>query len=420
MQLQKKKQHPKIYPLFRLLMGLLCIILFFSGCSDVASSVLSTSSVAPKVASSSPAPAKAPEIKTETKLRANLTRVDQIMQGMTLDEELGQMLLVEYIGSDYNNTNTALHGMITEGHIGGYLYQPVNGNFDPPADTIAGVDSVASQAQHDAKVPLLIAIDQEGGDVNKLSTFFGDAPSANDLGATGNPNAAYVQATQYAQELKQTAINTDLAPVVDVGQVSNLMNIRQFSNDPQTVATYAGKFLDGLQQHGIIGTLKHFPGLGSIPSNEDPHVVIPHDTQSMAQVEARDFIPYKQLIQKNNPAMIMTTDVYLDAVDPNNPAELSSKVVTGLLRQQLHYNGVIITDGIYMLKNAGYMEIVPASIQAVIAGNDIVEGPYTLDTVNSIIAGLKQAIQNGQLSHTQVDQAVQRILLMKAQYGIIK
>jgi len=148
--------------------------------------------------------------------------------------------------------------------------------------------------------------------------------------------------------------------------------------------------------------------------------VIPHDTQSMAQVEAKDFVPYRQLIQKNNPAMIMTTDVYLDAVDPNNPAELSSKVVTDLLRRELHYNGVIITDGIYMIERAGYMDSISASIQAVIAGNDIVEGPFTLDTVNAIIAGLKQAIHDGHLSREQVDQSVQRILLMKVQYGIIK
>ena len=140
----------------------------------------------------------------------------------------------------------------------------------------------------------------------------------------------------------------------------------------------------------------------------------------MAQVEASDFAPYKQLIQNNNPAMIMTTDVFLDAVDPNNPAELSSKVVTGILRQELHYNGVIITDGIYMVQRAGYMDSVPASIQAIIAGNDIVEGPYQLDTVSAIIAGLKQAIQDGRLSRTQVDQSVQRILLMKTLYGIIK
>ncbi len=95
-------------------------------------------------------------------------------------------------------------------------------------------------------------------------------------------------------------------------------------------------------------------------------------------------------------------------------------MVTGILRQELHYNGVIITDGIYMVQRAGYMDSVSASIQAIIAGNDIVEGPYQLDTVSAIIAGLKQAIQDGRLSRTQVDQSVQRILLMKTLYGIIK
>ena len=187
------------------------------------------------------------------------------MQGMTLDEELGQMLLVEYIGSDYTNPNTELHRMITEGHIGGYLYQPVNGNFDAPADTIIGATNVATQAQHDAKIPLLTAIDQEGGYVNKLAPFFGDAPSAASLVATGDPNAAYKQASQYAQEMKQNAINTDLAPIVDVGPSSNLLLTRQFSNDPQVVTTYADKFLAGLQQNGIIGTLEALPWTGFHP-----------------------------------------------------------------------------------------------------------------------------------------------------------
>ncbi len=140
MQLLKMKHRPKILLPFRLFMSLLSIVLFCSGCSNGASSLLSTSSAAPRIASSSPAPAKAPEIKTEAQLRANLTKIHQIMQGMTLDEELGQMLLVEYMGSDYTDPNTELHKMITEGHIGGYLYQPVNGNFDAPADTITGAD----------------------------------------------------------------------------------------------------------------------------------------------------------------------------------------------------------------------------------------------------------------------------------------
>jgi len=413
------KQRSQIYWPFRLLIGLLCIVLFCSGCDNLVNSSAPITGGSLSNVNSSPAPTKSPEQVTEAKPRYEMMKVEQIMQTMTLEEKLGQMLLVEYVGADY--ANTKLPAMITEGHVGGYLYQPgalVNRNFDPPADTIAGAAAVGSQAQRDAKIPLLIAIDQEGGNVNKLATFFGDAPSANDLAAAGNVDAVYAQATKYSQELKQVGINTDLAPVADVGPLSNLMNIRQFSNDPQVVTNDAGKFLDGLQKNDIVGTLKHFPGLGAV--TQDPHLVIPHDTQSLAQVEARNFAPYKQMIHNNSPAMIMTTDIFLDAVDAQNPAELSSKVVTGILRQKLHYNGVIITDGIYMIERTGYMNAIPASVQAIIAGNDIVEGPYRSEDVMAIIAGLKQAIQQGQLSRAQVDQSVQRILLMKVQYGIIK
>ncbi|MBV9615675.1 MAG: hypothetical protein JO031_09485, partial [Ktedonobacteraceae bacterium] len=143
MQLLKKKQRTTYTLPFHLFIGLLAIAILYSGCDTIASSASSPSSAA--LSTSSAAPTKPPETKTEAKVRAALARVNQLMQGMTLDEELGQMLMVEYVGSDYNNTNTELHGMITDGHIGGYLYQSVNGNFAAPADTIAGVDNVASQ-----------------------------------------------------------------------------------------------------------------------------------------------------------------------------------------------------------------------------------------------------------------------------------
>ncbi|GAC1404659.1 MAG: beta-N-acetylhexosaminidase [Ktedonobacteraceae bacterium] len=358
-------------------------------------------------------------IETEEMLRARMTKVDQMLQSMSLDEKLGQLLMVEFFGSDYQSTE--LPYMIAQQHVGGYLYQYVNHNFDAPTDTVSASKQFTVQANNDAKIPLLIAIDQEGGQVNKLGdAFYGPAPSAADMTAKGDPNNATAQGTQTAKQMQSVGINADLAPVVDVGPVANLLEDRQFSDNPQTVATYAGAFLNGLQSGGAIGCLKHFPGLGSLSRATDPHTTLPVVDESMAQLESVDFAPYKTMIQQNHPAMIMSTDVITTAIDSDLPAELSPKAIDGVLRKELAYNGVVITDGLYMGGIQQRWSIAQASVLAIIAGNDMVEGPYTASQVAGVIVALKDAIQQGQLSMDRVNQSVQRILLMKMQYGIIK
>lgn len=402
-----------------------CLMVFLSGCSDVLGSTGSSSSTTGNTsASMTPAATKADAngSQTDAVLRTQLAKVQQIMSGMTLDQKLGQLIMVEYFGSDYPNTD--LQYMVSQQYVGGYLYQQINGNWHPPSDTVSGAAQFSAQAQQDAKIPLLIAIDEEGGQVNKLSNFYGDAPSAAQLAATGDPKNAEAQGVQAAKWMQGVSINADLAPVVDVGPTSNLLQDRQFSDNPQTVATYAGAFLNGLQSSGVIGTLKHFPGLGSLPGanvgNYDPHTTLPVVNRSKTDLENIDWVPYKTLIQQDHPAMIMTTNVIDSAIDSTLPAELSPKMVNGVLRGELGYNGVVITDGLYMGGIQAQWSIAQASVLAIIAGNDIVEGAYHIQDVASTIEALKTAIKQGQLNMDRVNQSVQRILLMKVQYGIIK
>ncbi len=411
-------------PAHRRILLLLCFSLtLLTACGGLGTGSTTTSTSSAANAPTRPTPVPTPDLTaTATSLQQlqqqkNLAKVQQLMQNMTLNEKLGQLVMVEYIGTQY--ADTELPAMITQDHIGGFLFQQANHNFDPPLNTVATASAFITQAQKDATVPMLVAIDQEGGLVNKLSDFAGDQPSAADLAATGNPSSALNQGVKTAQLMKSLGINVNLAPVVDVGPQTNLLESRQFSDNPQTVTTYAGSFLNGLQQNGIAACLKHFPGLGTLPQGADPHQEVPRVTSSMAQLQSNDLVPYTQLIQQDNPAMVMTTDVYTNALDPNTPAELSHKVVTDTLRKQLGFNGVIITDGIYMLERSGYMPMIQAATQAIIAGNDIVEGPYHAQDVANLIASLNQAIQSGQLTTDQVNQSVQRILLMKVQYGII-
>jgi beta-N-acetylhexosaminidase len=392
-----------------------CVLLFLSSCSSL------LGSAEPAVVSKpSPGPSQTIARRdgdAESRLNAQQAKVQQLMAGMTLDQKLGQLIIVEYLGNSY--TGTDLQYMIAQQYVGGFLYQESNHNFTPPYDVSSNVAAFSRQAMSDAKIPLLIGTDQEGGQVNRLYVFHGYLPSATEMTATGNPQVAYDQGSMAAKWMLQLGINADLAPVVDVQTVDPpVLATRMFGNDPNTVATFAGAYLNGLQQNNVAGCLKHFPGLGAITS--DPHVGLPTVNRSLAELESIDLAPYKLMIQKDHPAMIMSTDVLAPAIDPNLPAELSPKAINDLLRNQLGYDGVVITDGLYMQGISEMWTLSQAVVLSIMAGDDLIEGPYSASQVAVVIAALKQAIQQGTLTIDRINQSVERILLMKVRYGIIK
>ena len=412
------KKMSALYPLF--LLSCICLL---SGCtsfpSNSSSNVSAASSKATQIAMK-PTPTPDP-----TQVKAQL-----LLSKMSLDDKLAQMIMVDYVGTDY--AATGLQQMVAQQQVGAVLYQPGtpgNGNFDYPNDLVDSISAYSAQIETDGKVSPLIAIDEEGGDVDKIGSIFRAAPSEAELAQSGDPNTAYNQAKLDASELKQLGINVDLAPVIDVGPEDTIYGTRLFSDDPNTVATYAGQFVKGLQDNGIPGTLKHFPGLGS--SNAvDPHAALPSVTKSLAALQQADFVPYQKIIQQNNPAMVMTTDVDTAALDPtpNMPGELSPKVIA-YLRDTLKFNGVIITDalnmgGLYpgLATDASPTDdqMAQVSVQAVEAGNDMIEAASTPAQVTNDITNLEAAIQQGDIKQSQIDQSVMRILMLKLKYGIIK
>ena len=387
-----------------------------AGCASPSGAVMPAN--VPKLARTVTQPTPDPQpTATPDPLQAAKARVVQLMGGMSLDQKLGQLIVVEYLGNDYQASG--LKYMVTQQYIGGVLYQYVNNNFNAPDNTIAGLSAFSRQIQQDAQVPLLIGTDQEGGQVNRLQVFHGALPSAAEMAATGNPQYAHDQGAQAAKWMTQLGINSDLAPVVDVHTVDPpILQDRMFGKTPQDVATYAGAYLDGLQQNEVAGCLKHFPGLGAVTS--DPHFGLPTINRSLDDLKKIDLAPYQIMINKNHPAMIMTTDVVMPAIDSTLPAELSPKAVGGILRGYLGYDGVVITDGLYMHGISERWSLSQAAVLAIAAGNDLVEGPYTVSQVASVLAALKGAVSSGQISEARVDQSVARILLMKIEYGMLK
>jgi len=394
-----------------------CMLLFLASCGSVAGANSPRTNATTPTNQPTPSKTVSSGDPAEDILRSQLEVVQRIMNGMSLDQKLGQLIAVEYLGNNYQDTG--LQYMVKQQFVGGLLYQASNHNFDPPYNVISNVADLSHQIMSDAQIPLLIATDQEGGLVNRLFTFHGALPSAAEMAATGNSQTALAQGTQAAKWLTELGINADLAPVVDVQTVNPpVLVTRMFGQDPQTVATYAGAYLDGLQNNGVAGCLKHFPGLGAITS--DPHDGLPVVNRSMADLENIDLAPYRLMISKDHPAMIMATDVLMPAIDPTLPAELSPKAIDGILRGQLGYNGVVITDGLYMIGISQSWTLSQAAVLSILAGDDLIEGPYTPSQVADVIAGFKQAISQGRLTVERINESVQRILLLKVQYGIIK
>lgn len=392
---------------FALLLVVL-IVSIFAPMTPAPDSFFNTTPVAPLGRLRTPN-AHATPLATLLRQQAQTQYVNSLISHMTLDEELGQMIM---IGFSETQMDDALAYQIQQLHVGSAILYAFNIQNGPQ------MKALVAGMQADATTPLIIATDQEGGEVNRLQSVIGLTPSAAMIGATGNPNLARQRGEQDAQALAQLGINLDLAPVVDVLQTSGGdVQSRTFGTTASVVTTMAGAYLSGLQQSGqVAGTLKHFPGLGDVPV--DPHETLYTLNRSKADLERIDWAPYRALLATGQVHAIMSTHIILSAIDPTRPASLSEPVLTGILRNELGFDGVIITDGIYMhaLQNYSLDQI---ALYAVQAGNDIICSTYSIQSTEEVIATLRNAVQDGQLSKAHIDASVRRILLLKLQLGLL-
>jgi beta-N-acetylhexosaminidase len=381
------------------------------------------------VATPTPTPTL-PPITITTKTQSYQTALDnyvaRYVNAMSLDDRIGQMLYAQF-NFDDDGCQVA-NPCIRKFHPGGMIV------YQNQLSTYANAVALTSSAQANSTIPMLIGTDDEGGAEDRLLYIMPKGhPSALTLADTGSAATVYQYGKQMAKDNLAVGLNTDLAPVVDVPPACNggCTNPRDFGPSPTTVSTYAGAWMQGLQDGGVIGTLKHFPGLGSAPS--DPHTSLPTIHESRQQIEQWDLAPYRALINSNDPpGMIMSTDIMVPAIDPTMPAELSNPIITGILRNELHYNGVVITDALYMdglglfftnNKTATAARspalLAKIAILAIQAGDDMLLGTYDMTTTQAVVNGIKAALQNGQLTLARIDQSVARIIKLKMERGLI-
>lgn len=335
----------------------------------------------------------------------NLTideKVDKIVESMSQTEKLGQMVMIGIQGTKVDDDSLY---MLHQFHMGGVIL------FDRNMESPEQVKQLTSdlQAQSNEKVPLFIGIDEEGGDVVRMAEKLTPPPSQKEIGATGDIEQAKTWAIKTAKSLKDMGINVNFAPVADVGSNDK----RSYSTDTNTVIDFVRAATKGYQQENIIYSLKHFPGIGK--GKVDSHIDSSSIDVAKEVLMTEDIIPFKTIIDENDPNdyFILVSHLKYPALDEEYPASLSSKIMTDLLRNELGYKGIIITDDMEMGAVANHNDFRSIGVKAVKAGVDIVLVCHEYEHQQEVYLGLLDAVNSGEISQERIDESVKRIIKVK-------
>jgi len=359
---------------------------------------------------------------------------DKQLKKMSVEEKVGQLIHIGINAKFLNQESAAfkeLQRQVVDDHIGGIIF------FGAP---IYETSIMINRVQAMAKVPLMMSLDAETG----IGMRFEDAtnfPWPMAIAATGDPEYARRVGVIAGREAKAIGIRHIYAPVLDVNNNPDnpVINVRSFGEDPQAVAKFGTAFIDGIQSERVIATAKHFPGHGD--TNVDSHRGLPIIDHSKASLEKTELVPFRAAV-KDGVASIMIAHIALPQIDPEEikplkaygggdaergaeivnqtatiPATLSEKVQTELLRKEMGFDGLIVTDAMSMSGLTLYFTQEEAGVRAFLAGADILEKPADAD---AMIRGLVAAVKSGRITEQRLNESVRKILAWKYEVGLEK
>jgi beta-N-acetylhexosaminidase len=336
----------------------------------------------------------------------------------SLDYKIGQMFMLGFSGPSVS-ANSLIAADIRDRHVGGVLL------FDSPGASYGNIQSsgqlkkLTAQLQAlAAPTPLFVSVDQEGGNVARLKPAYGFAPTVSEqyLGSLNDLTTTRSYADTTAATLAEHGININLAPVVDLNINPNNPVIgaygRSFSADPAIVTSQSEQVISTHWEHNVFCTLKHFPGHGS--SHADSHLGFVDVTDTWSRIELE---PYQEIIRMGLCDIVMTAHIFNANLDPDLPATLSHKIITGLLREELGFNGVVMTDDMQMKAISDIYTFDTALQLAVKAGVDIITiGSNTFygpNTTAHAIAVIRQMVADGTIPAQRIDESYRRIMALK-------
>lgn len=342
-----------------------------------------------------------PPAPIETKLQSDT--IEAKLQPMTLEEKIGQMVMIGVYGTELNDD---IRYSLNQFHFGGVIF------FDRNLVSVAQAKKFASdiEAAANQKAPLFFALDEEGGRVARGKNFLQPAPSQESIGQSGDVGAATRWADYNAKLLRSIGVNINFAPVADVGS----RDTRSFGDDAQIVAKFVEASAQGYEANNFLYTLKHFPGIGK--SKIDPHQEVSSVEDSRAVLDAEDLPPFKKIISghDNSNFMVMVGHLKYNALDPVNSASLSPAVMTNLLRNELGFSGVVITDDLEMGAIKNNVDLASLGVKMIQAGGDIALVCHSYESQQIVYNSILAAVKRGEISEARINESVRRILKMKA------
>ena len=337
--------------------------------------------------------------------------IQQKLDNMTLDEKIGQMIT---IGIDGYSVDDTAKQLITDKKVGGVILFKNNISYSNQLlqliNDIKGINSTN-------KIPIFISVDQEGGRVNRLPSEIKSLPSNEVVGNKNDNKLAYDIGKNIGYALGSFGFNMDFAPVLDVNSNPNntVIGDRSFSNDKNKVASLGASEINGFKDSNIISVAKHFPGHGDTAT--DSHYALPIINKTLDELKSVEFVPFKKAIEEKVPA-IMVSHILMPQIDSDNSASMSKTIITDILRKDLKFDGLIVTDDMTMVAITNNFDISEACIKSINAGADLLLICHGYETEVDVINNIKDAVDKGIISIDRINESVYRILSLKYSYKI--
>ncbi|WP_248034698.1 glycoside hydrolase family 3 N-terminal domain-containing protein [Streptococcus sp. oral taxon 431] len=349
------------------------------------------------------------QVESQVEKTEKTTQPSEIEKNKVVEDRLVRMTLEEKVGQLFWARVPSNHQIedLQSYHFGGYLLF----GRDFQGQTLEDINALTSRYQATSKIPLLIGSDEEGGTVTRISSIL-DTPfqAPMTLYHQGGLEAVLSDTRQKAEVLKSVGINAGLFPVADLARdPSAFIYDRTIGQDAQTTASYVGQVVTELQKNKVGSTLKHFPGYGD---NGDSHTAIIQDNRSLDELRQADFLPFQAGIDAGADSVLVSHNI-LTKID-TVPSSISPKI-NEILRKELNFKGVIMTDDLDMAGLADFVNQDEAAFQVILAGNDLILG----SSYQTQIPYLLKKVSSGELTEDRIDESVRRILSWKYDLGLL-
>lgn len=337
--------------------------------------------------------------------------IDQIIEKMSLDDKLGQMIFAGITGTTLTQeTKNLIHVQ----KVGGIIFYA--NNLQSSSQTLSLLNAIKKENSNNL-IPLFLGIDQEGGLVSRLPKEVTKLPQNSRIGEINNADLSNEIGSNLGEQLRAFGFNLNFAPVLDVNSNPNntVIGDRSFSSDPNIVSNLGIATMKGIQSQQVIPVIKHFPGHGD--TSVDSHLELPLVNNSLMDLKKIELVPFREAID-NGANVVMIAHIVLPKIDTTKPASMSKPIITDLLRKEMGFDGVVITDDMTMGAITDHFEIGQAAVESIKAGSDIIMVAHNYDYIITTVTAIKEAINKGELTEERINESVKRIISLKLNYKL--